>query len=208
MTTKFHFMIKFSFTILLFIVLLVSWKLFLLLLAFQILWRRFYKVRLAGTDLLLKYKSGQFFSPVHGKVIEILEEHHRYVLKISIGIFNHKAFYAMANSEVDSVEVYEHAQKTFAARSLKKLLARTKYWAMNLSFIQSLVPYSMTIINTSFSLKPSTIIMPGDRVRFGAHMGWIPMGGIILLELPKSGRLLIKEKDRIKMFTTLLMEKI
>ena len=55
-------------------------------------------------------------------------------------------------------------------------------------------------------MKPSTIIMPGDRVRYGAHLGWIPLGGIILLELPKPGKLLVKTQDTIKMFSTQLME--
>ncbi len=207
MTTKFLLLVKSLYYLALLISLLISWKIFALFILGQIFWRRSYKVREITTESQLSFRNGQLLAPVHGVVKEIFSDENRYVLKIKIELFSHKAIYAMGNAEIDSVESYEHSQKTFARRSLKKLMARPKYKAMQLSFLDGEMHYSLSIINTSLSLRPSTIVMPGDRVRVGAYLGWIPMGGIVLLEFPKTGKLLVKAHDQIKMFNTILMEK-
>lgn len=206
MTIKYHLVVKILFFVLIIIALMCNFKLLLILILLQILWRRFYKVRLPTPEMELKIHKGQIFAPVHGVIREIITRPDNYYIKVQVGLFSHKALYAMGNSEVDSLETYEHAQKTFASRSLKKLLARPKYKKMHISFTNGEQHYSMSIINTTLSLNPAAFIMPGDRVRFGAHFGWMPLGGIIVLDLPSSGKLLVKAHDKIKMFNTLLME--
>lgn len=207
MITKFLLLVKILYYVLLFISLLISWKLFALLLLASIFWRRSYKIRKITKETQLAVSNGQLLSPVHGVIKEVFSDENRYVLKIEVGFWSHKGIYAMGNSEIDSVESYEHSQKTIAARSLKKLMARPKYKAMQLSFYDGKLHYSLSIINTSLSLRPSTLVMPGDRVKVGAYLGWIPLGGIVLLEVPKTGKLLVKADDKIKMFNTLIMEK-
>ena len=91
MTTKFRFLLKISYYFILFLIFMASWKGFIVILLLQVLWRRFYKVRRAGPEMILKYRRGQYFSPVHGKIVEIIQDDHRTVLKIRIGLFAHKA---------------------------------------------------------------------------------------------------------------------
>lgn len=208
MTTTFLYLAKFFYFLLMLISLLISWKVLVLFLLIQIFWRRSYKVRYYK-PMNQSFETNNFIvSPVYGVIKEILIDQNRYVLKIEISLWGHKGFYAMKDSEVDSVDTYEHSQKTFSSKKLKKLMARPKYKAMQLIFNDEGFHFIFNVINTSLSLRPSTITMPGDRVKKGAHLGWIPTGGIVLIELPSSGKLMVKTHDHVKIFNTVLMEKM
>lgn len=183
-----------------------NWVIAFSLVMALVLWNRFFKIRIHDFDKQASTLLKCFTSPVHGTVQEILEMNQKKFIKVKVGIFDHKGIYAMDDSIVDHVDKFEKATVLGFRRSIKRLILRAKYRQMQFSFYSERGHTSLSVMKSTISFATTTMLMPGDRVSQGAHIGWIPIGGIVLIELPNSGKLLIEEGQKLKFFRTILME--
>lgn len=209
MTINLRFIINGIYFFIIVLLLLSSWMSAILFILFVSLWNHFYKIRKINSITLFSpqnISSSRITSPVYGKVQEVVELNQRKYLKIRVGFFDHKGLYAMDNSVVDHVDRFDNAKTLGIRRSIKRLILRTKYRQIQFSFYSDRRHCSLSVIKSPFFLSASTMLMPGDRVSQGAHIGWLPLGGIVLVDLPIEGKLLVKPGDKIKIFRTEIME--
>jgi|TARA_Y100000590_G_C15534830_1_gene944597 hypothetical protein len=126
------------------------------------------------------------YSPVFGKChsVKTLEDSQRVVL--NVGFIDLYGLYASGTGEF--VEV-RHEENEGCHMKLK---AKSND-SVQFSFI------------SRFSFFPAQVFLrAGDKVKLGANIGYLPFGGKVVIDLPLNAKILLKPKDKVKAFSSLL----
>jgi hypothetical protein len=176
------------------------WIFLAILIAFLIL--LFFSRRIAPAfqeDATLK--EGIFFSPVNGKVFQINENqsHHRFgenlteIVVVSSWWSEHGIYFPFKSEVIDLI--YEGHKGHF--RYLPKGIfgpnnERKPSLSLGLRSVDS-VSVGLDFYKCILGFWPQVRVIPGDKGRAQVNMGFFGLGGTIVLYLPSSYEILIKE---------------
>jgi phosphatidylserine decarboxylase len=149
------------------------------------------------------------YSPLNGKVVSITKgcDHDIFgkdliEMRLSIPFFKEMGLFIPTNSEVIDLQVNRGQKALRFKKNLEKISSQT---GLCLAFKSSNgCKFGMQLIPCAIGMWPEVALLPGDKGKLGANMGYFPFGGTVLLYLPKESEVLISESAQLIAAETLL----
>ncbi len=149
------------------------------------------------------------YSPINGEVISIQKSIDHDVfgkdmieMRLAIPFFKEMGLFLPTNSEVVDIKASRGQKEFRLKKSLRKISSDT---GLSLAFKSSNgCKFGMQLIPCSLGMWPEVALLPGDRGKLGANIGYFPFGGTVLLYLPKESEILISESAKLIAGETLL----
>ena len=151
------------------------------------------------------------FSPINGKIISVRKQvDHAYFgknkceIRIASSWFNEMGIYLPFSSEVKDIKVKkgdsffryrksEFFQKEHMIDSLSLTLGSDKLDCIGVQFVKCY-----------FGVWPEVALMPGDRGRRHANIGYFPFGGTVICYIPNNYEALVEVGDKVKACESLI----
>jgi len=149
------------------------------------------------------------YSPVNGKVVSIDKNVNHDVfgsemiqMRLAIPFFKEMGLFLPTSSEVVNLKAKKGRKMFRLNKSFETLSSETGLClAMKSS---NGCEFGMQLIPCSLGMWPEVALLPGDRGKLGANIGYFPFGGTVLLYLPKESEVLISESAELIAGETLL----
>ncbi len=144
------------------------------------------------------------FSPVCGEIKKIIKNESENVLIISVGFFDNYGVYLPNTSRVDNFEV-KGGDQFFRYKIPNDLLEFEKYRHISIALRgKNGAVLKMEFYKNFLGKKLKSWLLPGDRGKQKANMGFLPFGGTVLLYLPKNCEILTNIGEKVIGGETLL----
>ncbi len=138
--------------------------------------------------------SGTIYAPVTGAVLDIWDEDGYSYISILTNLLDEYGIYMPCSAEVSDLAYYKdayiyrvHNREANRQKRLAQITFRDKLG--NLIKVRFLRFFS--------SGRPQLVILPGDKGRRMANIGYFPFGGITTISLPADFKVSVKKNDNI-----------
>lgn len=150
-----------------------------------------------------KNESSTYLSPVNGFVFDIqkeieCEDGEKYsVVRLTLPHFNEWGIYLPHDGEVQDVSV-NSGKKFVRYNSKLPDLQENSFDHVNI-VTRSKNDHLCTlkVVRCAIGWKPKVWLVPGDRGRPGACLGFLPLGGTVLMLVPSSFDIVINKHDKV-----------
>ena len=140
-----------------------------------------------------------YLSPVHGIVEGIRQTSDgTHEVRISIGLWSEKGLYLPTAGEVSYLKAHsgEKVPRDAGPEAFYRSsdeLSHTDFTLTSRNETKTL----MRFIDCTFGKRPTIWLKSGDRGRGAACFGFYPLGGTLIIYLPKNSDILVFEKEQI-----------
>lgn len=177
------------------------WSLFLIIVIFYALtlaiFRRSKLINFQESEV----EEGALFSPVNGKVVSIERDiDHPFfgesmiAIRILINPWNEYGIYLPTTSEVKEVHL-EKSEEFFRYKRDFPQKEETPNGLCISLLNKKLDTYGIQFIKCSFGGDAEVGVLPGDRGKLRANIGYMPFGGTALLYIPENYKIMISKSD-------------
>lgn len=132
-------------------------------------------------------------SPVAGKVVAIATD--KSFLEIKVPILGPYGLYMPLSAQVAMYENFQIEDKNFTKNAKQySLVFRNKLGATT----------AVDISNSMFGTEAHVWLRTGDKARSSANFGYMPLGGVVKVNLPEESNLLVREGEKVLAGSTIL----
>lgn len=179
-----------------------AWGFFLLILLIYLILLLLFRRSRLSVQKESEMEEGTLFSPINGKVIKIESDFEHPVfgenltmIRIAMPWWAEWGIYLPSASEVKEVSlVYNH--EDFRYKKEIEVLKEAGPNGLCVTLLnKSQDTYGFQLVKCSFGGYPQVGVLPGDRGKQRANIGYFPLGGTLLLYVPENYKIMVSEKD-------------
>lgn len=140
-----------------------------------------------------------YLSPVHGVVEQIRQTSDGSTeVRISMSFWDEKGLYLPTSGEVSYLKAYpgEKVARNAGPEAFYRPSEELSHTDLTLTSRLE-TKTLMRFIDTTFGKRPTIWLKSGDRGRGAACFGFYPLGGTLIIYLPKNSDILVFEKETI-----------
>ena len=136
-----------------------------------------------------------FFSPVTGTITKIKDNQ----ISITVSPWNEYGIFLPFQSEIINVQYSNYSNKKISLnrketpQSVLLELQNKKNVRVNIHFFKF-----------SYSLLPQLLVLPGDRGKRQANIGYFPFGGLVNIKFKNENKIIVKEGQRVASNKTIM----